>query len=240
MGIDKEILKQLKKFEKVIGYRFKNKALLKRALSHKSYVNELGLPAFESNERLEYLGDAVLELSISHLLINKFKEKPEGELSKMRAAVVNEEILANLAREISLGQMLFLGRGEDNTGGREKPSILSDAFEAVLGAIYLDRNYEKAKKVVERLWCDLLEETGAEGFIRDYKTRAQEVFQSKFRSVPHYKLVKQSGPDHSKTFEVELFVQERLMGKGAGKSKKSAEQEAARAALEKLEGGKNE
>ncbi len=235
MGIGREDKKRLKSVETKIGYRFSKRAYLKRALTHKSFANENRLPHTEHNERYEYLGDAVLELAISHLLMERFPEYPEGELSKLRAAIVNENQLAELARSIMLGDHLYLGKGEEQTGGRDKPSLLSDAFEAVLGAVYLDRGFEKARKVVKRLYEGVLDRVGAAGFIRDFKTRLQEVSQARFRAVPRYKLLKTTGPDHAKMFEVHLFINDSLMGTGKGASKKAAEQAAAAEALDQLE-----
>lgn len=204
---------------------------------HKSYANEHKLPATEHNERYEYLGDAVLELSISHLLMERFPDFPEGELSKLRAAVVNETQLAELARTLNLGDYLYLGKGEDQTGGRDKPSLLSDAFEATLGAIYLDRGFGKAFKVIKRIYDDVLERAGGVGFVRDFKTRLQELSQARFRAVPRYRLQATSGPDHAKIFVVHLYINDDLMGVGEGASKKAAEQAAASEALSRLECG---
>jgi len=237
MSLPSDEKKHLKAFEKELEYSFKRKDLLRRALTHKSYTNEFKLSPLTHNERSEFLGDAVLELAISHLLMEKFKEHPEGELSKLRAAVVNEAELAELARAIHLGEFLFLGKGEDLTGGREKPSLLSDSYEAVLGAVYLDRGFKKASDLVAKHFKDIVEKVGAEGFAKDYKTRLQEEVQARFRSIPRYKLVKAVGPDHLKTFEVNLYIKEELYGVGMGNSKKSAEQSAAREALVKLTGG---
>ncbi len=230
----KEEKARLKAFQKNLNYRFKKLEFLKRALTHKSYTNELKLSPLEHNERIEFLGDAVLELAVSHLLMEKFKDYPEGELSKLRAAVVNEAQLAELAQKIQLGDFLFLGRGEEQTGGREKPSLLSDAYEAVLGAVYLDRGLKKAFEIVKKQYMQIIEKVGKEGFVKDYKTRLQEEVQGRFRSIPRYQLVRAVGPDHSKIFEVHLFIQEDLYGVGRGSSKKSAEQDAAREALEKI------
>lgn len=238
MGLTKEDKDILKRFEKRIGYKFKRREHLKRALTHKSFTNEFRLPATENNERYEYLGDAVLELSISHLLMERFPDHPEGELSKLRAAVVNETQLAEIAKEIRLGDYLYLGKGEDQTGGRLKPSLLSDALEAVFGAVYLDRGFEKAFGVVERRYEEILERAGGVGFIRDYKTKLQEVSQGRFRAVPRYRMVGERGPDHKKLFEIHLYIRDELWGIGKGLSKKAAEQAAAREALEKLEGMK--
>lgn len=235
MGVSGEDKKRCKDFEKRIGYKFKRREYLKRALTHKSFANEQRLPQTEHNERYEYLGDAVLELSISHILMERFPDHPEGELSKLRAAIVNETQLAELARAIGLGDYLYLGKGEDQTGGRDKPSLLSDAFEAVLGAIYLDRGFDRTRKVVERNYGNVLENVGRVGFIRDYKTKLQEVSQAKFKAVPRYRLQSTMGPDHAKLFEVHLFINDRQLGVGRGPSKKQAEQEAAAEALEALE-----
>ncbi|MFH1874892.1 MAG: ribonuclease III [Pseudomonadota bacterium] len=234
MSLSREEKQHLKMFEAKLGYKFKKRTHLKRALTHKSYTNELGLSADDHNERYEYLGDAVLELSISHLLMEHFPNHPEGELSKLRAAIVNESELANMARMIQLGDFMYVGKGEDRTGGRDKPSLLSDAYEAVLGAIYLDRGYDKAYNFVQKHFKEVIKSTEGKGFKKDYKTRLQEVAQSKFRAVPRYKLVDQKGPDHQKTFVISLYIKDDLFGTGQGLSKKAAEQDAAKQALERL------
>lgn len=237
MKLSTDDKKRLRLFEKRLGYSFKKKELLFRALTHRSFANEKDMEAKENNERYEFLGDAVLELSISHTLIASFPKFPEGELSKIRAAVVNEVQLAEIARNIELGEYLNLGKGEEMTGGRTKPSLLSDAYEAVLGAIYLDRGFDKVKKVVEAHFKVILKSAGKKGFYKDYKTRLQEISQAKFRTIPKYKLVKATGPDHKKMFEVNLLIAGELYGVGKGHSKKIAEQEAAQDALEKIEKG---
>lgn len=234
MEITSDEKRTLKEFEKKLGYKFKKRIHLKRALMHKSFANENRYPHTDHNERYEFLGDAVLELAISSILIEKFSDQPEGELSKFRAAVVNEAQLAELAREMGLGEYLYLGKGEDQTGGRNKPSLLSDAFEAVLGAVFLDRGYKKAYDVVRRHFIKALEETGGVGYVKDYKTRLQEVSQGRFKSIPRYKMVGEEGPDHNKTFEVNIIINNEVYGVGTGSSKKSAEQQAAKQALEKL------
>lgn len=236
MEISSEEMRFLKGFEKHLGYKFKKKIHLKRALVHKSYANEKQLPLTEHNERYEYLGDAVLELAISSLLIQKFPDRPEGELSKLRAAVVNEEQLAELAKEIKVGEHMFLGKGEDQTGGRIKSSLLSDALEAVFGAIYLDRGFKKAMEIIKKRFSRLLDDVGGVGFIKDYKTRLQEISQSRFKAVPRYKILRERGPDHNKTFEVCITIGGKQYGTGSGGSKKAAEQAAAKEAIEKLEG----
>lgn len=234
MPISADEKKRLKQFEKNLGYSFRDKALLKRALTHKSYTNEMKLSPLRHNERSEFLGDAVLELAVSTLLMEIFESHPEGELSKLRAAVVNEEQLAELARAIGLGEFLYLGKGEEQTGGRDKPSLLSDALEAVLGGVYLDRGFQKAYQVIEKHYAQVIRKAGSEGFVKDYKTRLQEVVQGRFRVIPRYEVITARGPDHNKVFEVNLYIRETLYGAGKGFSKKSAEQAAAQQALEKL------
>lgn len=235
MGMTTAEKKHLRAFEKKLGYKFKSRGHLKRALTHKSYANENRLAPTEQNERYEYLGDAVLELSISHLLMEKFPAYSEGELSKLRAAIVNESMLASIAKKMDLGTYIYLGRGEEMTGGRDKPSVLSDAFEAVLGGMYLDRGFAKALAVVRKHFQKVLANASEKGFVRDFKTRLQEQAQGKLKAMPRYRLVREKGPDHRKTFEVHLYINDELMGIGMGGSKKAAEQEAAKAALERLE-----
>lgn len=230
----KEDKKKFHAIEKVIGYSFKKPAILKRALTHKSYANELKLSAEEHNERLEFLGDAVLELAVSELLMKRYPDFSEGELSKMRAAIVNEKQLASLARKFRLGDYLYLGRGEEQTSGREKSSLLADAYEAILGGIYMDRGAKKAFQLIQRHYSDLLDKTPPHQFYQDYKTELQERCQELFRAIPRYKLAAERGPDHDKTFEVEIYIRNELMGHGFGRSKKEAEQQAAQEALQKL------
>jgi len=224
--------KKLKQLEKTLGYRFRNKAWLKNALTHRSYANERKLPATDHNERLEYLGDAVLELVMSDLLMNKYPRAPEGELSKIRASLVNEKTLTTVAHDYKIGEFLYLGKGEEMGAGREKPSLLSDAVEAILGAVYLDRGFKKAFKVIRKIALELFEQLGQEGFYKDYKTLLQERAQTLFRTVPRYKLEEEIGPDHAKTFEIHLMINNEVKGIGRGKSKKEAEQNAAKEALE--------
>lgn len=235
MEISKEDKKKIKELEKRFGYSFKNKDHLRRALTHRSYANEHSLDHTEHNERYEYLGDAVLELAISHLLMMAFQDQPEGELSKLRAAIVNEQQLAMLARAVNLGDYLFLGKGEEQTGGRDKPSLLADCFEAVLGGIYLDRGFIKAHDVIEKHVRSILRTARQPGgLVRDFKTKLQEESQKRYKSVPKYKLVKEYGPDHDKTFKVKLYIKDNVFGEGVGSSKKAAEQEAAKHALEQM------
>jgi ribonuclease III len=229
--ISREESKNLKSFEKKLNYRFGHKPLLKMALTHKSYANERRLEPTDHNERLEFLGDAVLELVVSDLLMDNYPDSAEGELSKLRASIVNETTLASVARDHCVGDYLYLGKGEEMGSGREKSSLLADALEAILGAIYLDRGFKKAHKVIKRIALELFEQVGQEGFYKDYKTQLQEQAQILFKTVPKYRLVGESGPDHDKTFEVNIVIRGEVLGVGKGKSKKSAEQNAAKEAL---------
>jgi len=230
----KDDKKKVKIVEKAVGYSFKKKEFLQRALTHKSYANERKMAHEEHNERLEFLGDAVLELAVSELLMRRFPKYSEGELSKLRAAIVNEKQLANFARSFGLGDHLYLGKGEEQTSGREKQSLLADVYEAILGAIYLDRGFLKAAQIIQRHYGRLLDDTPSEEIYRDYKTELQERSQSAFKSIPRYRLVAERGPDHDKIFEIELYIRNELFGRGQGRNKKDAEQLAAKEALVKL------
>jgi len=217
----------LKELQKTLSYEFKNEAILAQALTHKSYANEKkGI--IKDNERLEFLGDAVLDLSISHLIMERFPDLSEGDMSKLRASLVNENYLAVMAEEFELSQYLLLGRGEELSGGRNKPSILADSFEAVIAAIYLDGGFDAAFKTVSRHFSRLLSKTD---LYTDYKTRLQELTQERLKCMPVYSLKGASGPDHARSFEVELHIEGKLYGTGKGKTKKEAEQEAAKEAL---------
>ena len=235
LKFSKDERQKLKKLEKNLGVRFWNRELLKSALTHKSFANERKIPSYLHNERLEFLGDAVLELVVSHILMQKYREHPEGELSKLRAAMVNEKTLAWMAKQLGIGDLLYLGKGEEIGQGREKPSLLADAYEAVLGAIYLDRGFRKTFKVVSKHAQLLLDQVNLDGFYKDYKTHLQETAQTLFKAVPKYRMTDESGPDHNKTFQVNILINGEIYGSGSGKSKKEAEQNAAREALEKLE-----
>ncbi len=218
--------------EQALDYHFDNKDLLKYALTHRSYVPESGESSHD-NERLEFLGDAVLELVISDLLYHKFgKSYSEGDLTKMRAYLVSEGRLVGLARCLGIGEHLLMGKGEEKCGGRMRPSILADAFEAIIGAIYLDGGFKSAYKFVAEQFCTLLEEAPEKGLKIDYKSRLQEMTQKRFHALPSYKLVETGGPDHARHFTVALYFNDREISQGTGKSKKEAEQEAARIALE--------
>ncbi len=215
--------------EKNLGYSFKNEALLINALTHSSYANE-ARDGVSSNERLEFLGDSVLSVIVSDYLYKRFGNLPEGELTKLRASLVCEKSLCGFSRELSIGEFLHLGKGEEKGGGRERDSILADAFEAVLAAIYLDSDLETASKFVMRFVLKELNHTDDEAF-KDYKTALQEIIQRNPEEYVTYILTGESGPDHDKLFEVEVHLNSNVIGKGKGKSKKQAEQMAAKQAL---------
>lgn len=216
----------MQEFEKLIGYTFSDKSLLERALSHSSYANEKHSPK-DSNERLEFLGDSVLGF-ITAEYYYKNSSLPEGELTRLRAATVCEKALFEFSKEIELFRYIYLGKGEENTGGRDRASINSDAFEAVIAAIYLDGGIDEAKKFVLRF---VEGHAKTQGDFKDYKTKLQEVIQKNPEETLVYVLVGESGPDHNKSFEVEVHLNSNVIGRGTGKSKKNAEQEAAREAL---------
>ncbi len=217
--------------ERTLGYRFNNAEWLTAALRHSSFINEQSQTDITSNERLEFLGDAVLNLAISHLLMKRCPDLAEGELSRNRAHLVNESQLASIAREIDLGPHLLLGKGEALTDGREKNSILADATEAVIAAIYLDGGFDAAFTFVAHRFRERLRTASHLGYETDYKSRLQEYAQSNYHEVPRYQVINERGPDHDKTFRIRMTVAG-FTAEGDGKSKKMAEQEAARAGLE--------
>lgn len=217
-------------FEKIIDYTFKNKKLLTQALSHSSYANEKKHPD-GSNERLEFLGDSVLSIVVSEYLYKNLTDIAEGELTKLRASLVCEKSLHLFAQQINLGEYLLLGKGEENTGGRERPSILADAFEAVIAAIYLDGGFEPAKRHILRFIPEDLQNRKRVVF-SDFKTILQEIVQKNPEEKVEYSLVGEEGPDHNKRFVVEVCLNSNVIGRGKGKSKKEAEQMAAKEALE--------
>ena len=233
---------EFSELEKKIGYRFKNPELLKRALTHRSFAFENSDPSvhktkemiFKHYERLEFLGDAVVNLIISHLLMEKFPDASEGDLSRVRARLVNVNQLARLAKKLGINQWLRLGKGEDASGGREKPSILADAYEALCAAVYLDGGYEQVFNMIKSHFKDILERIDLSIINQDYKTRLQELVQAKKKRAPKYRLVNSFGPDHDKTFQVQVIIDQKPIAQGVGKSKKQAEQDAARKALEIL------
>ena len=221
---------QLHRLQEEAGYFFSDAALLLRCLTHVSYGRGKG---GGHNETLEFLGDAVLNLAVSDLLMRRFPEKDEGDLSKMRASLVNSAVLAEKAADLKLGALLRMGKGEERSGGREKESILAGAMEAILGGIYWDGGYEAARRVVEKYFAaDIKERKLGQ---HDHKTRLQEISQMLFRAPPVYRLVAETGPDHEKRFATEIIINGKILGRGEGKSKKQSEQEAARRALEELQ-----
>lgn len=219
----------MKPLEENLRYEFKNKKLLINALTHSSYANE-ARDGVSSNERLEFLGDSVLSIVVSEYIYKEFNNLPEGELTKLRASLVCEKSLCQFSRELDLGKYLRLGKGEDKGGGRERDSILADAFEAVLAAMYLDGGFNVAKNHVMRFIKNELKHTDDEVF-KDYKTALQEIIQKNPEEFVTYILTKESGPDHDKVFEVEVRLNSNTIGKGMGKNKKQAEQSAAKEAL---------
>lgn len=214
-----------------MGVRFKNTRLLDLALTHTSYVHENKLTLSDSNERLEFLGDAILNLCVAEMLVKAFPDEPEGALSKRRAALVNQKQLARLADIIALGPALRLGKGEEKTGGRTKESLLGDAFEALIGALYLDQGFPAAQEYLARIFIDLIPESKKVETSQDYKTKLQEFHQRLFKKSPRYFVESESGPDHSKTFEVRIEFNGEILGKGMGRSKREAEQDAAKQAF---------
>jgi ribonuclease III len=219
--------------EQQIAYSFTNRTLIETALQHSSFVNENPSAALEDNERLEFLGDAILNAIISHLLMTRHPELKEGELSKIRSLLVNKTHLAKVAKQIRLGEFLRLGKGEIQSSGRKKASILADAFEALLAAVYLDGGFDKAYALIQRLFENFFNTISTSAVYFDYKSRLQELAQATLKSQPEYVIICENGPDHDKTFEVELSVGD-VRTRGKGKSKKAAEQEAAKSALELL------
>ena len=214
----------LKELQDRIGYHFHDDKLLKKAMVHSSYANEKHLPKYECNERLEFLGDAVLELISSEFLFSLHKTMPEGQLTKTRASMVCEPALAFCARDIELGKYLLLGKGEDATGGRKRESVTSDAMEALIGAIYLDGGFANAKEFIERF---ILKDLENKKLFYDSKTILQEIVQAKYSESMTYHLLGEEGPDHNKSFKVSVFIGKKEYGIGCGRTKKAAEQDAA-------------
>lgn len=230
-----EILKKLEELEGIIGYSFKNKELLKLAMTHSSYANEHNNSKLENNERLEFLGDAVLELTVSSFLYNEYKNVNEGELTKTRASMVCEPTLFLCAQDINLSDFILLGKGEEATGGRKRPSIVSDAMEALIGAIYLDSGIESAKTFITKY---ILNDVEDKKLFYDSKTILQEITQGRHMGDICYELISEEGPDHNKIFNVALKIGNKVVEKGSGKTKKAAEQEAAYKTILKLRANK--
>lgn len=231
-GIDIKMDKD--KLQQTIHYRFADTDLLEEALRHSSYVNEQQDSEMRDNERLEFLGDAVLNLVVGHLLMTGYPQMHEGELSRIRANMVNETQLAEIARALDIGSHLLLGKGEMQSNGREKNSLLANALEALIAAVYLDGGFDAAADLIEHHFSALVQSAPTLTTGQDYKSRLQESVQSAIKEIPRYEVVNESGPDHDKTFTVAMTVGN-LCTQGTGKSKKTAEQEAAREGLELLE-----
>lgn len=220
--------KNLDVLEQTLGYEFADKKLLIEALTHKSYKQPY------DNERLEFLGDAVLDLIVGEYLFTKFRKSDEGKLSKIRASLVNEDGFDKLARSIHLGDYIYLSNAEENNGGREKPSLLSNAFEAVMGAIYLEAGLKKVQEIAIALIEKNHADISLDSLFRDFKTTLQELTQARFGITPEYKVISSRGPDHKKEFELAVVIEDKEYARAVGKSKKIAQQEAAKLAVEML------
>ena len=225
---------KLKELEKVTGYVFRDPRNLVLALTHSSYANEKKSADLKSNERLEFLGDSVLNIITSDYIYRNFPDLPEGEMTRTRAAVVCEASLMRCAEKIRLGDYLFLGKGEENTGGRNRASILSDAFEALIGAIYLDGGMEEARRFVLKFMEEICPDTAGIDVFKDYKTMFQEIIQKQSDQRITYRILDETGPDHDKTFTAQVLVGDKPYGEGTGRSKKEAEQNAAKDAISNL------
>lgn len=230
---------ELRTLEENLNLDLSDYSLLERALTHRSYVNENPDTTLEDNERLEFLGDAVLDFVVGAYLYDRFPEMNEGELTSLRAALVRTKTLANFARQLDIGPYLRLGLGEEENGGRTRSPLLCAAFEAVVGAIYLDRGLEQVQALVERLAGPELDRIRAGSLHKDAKSEFQMWAQGRYNITPHYEVLDESGPDHAKTFTVQAFIGEAVWGEGSGSSKQSAAQEAAAKALAQALGQEN-
>ncbi len=222
----------IKKMQELIGYEFKNDDYLIEALTHSSYSNETKGKKIHNNERLEFLGDSVLSIVISEYLFKTFPNTPEGNLTKLRAKIVCEATLAQCAKDIMLGDYMNFGKGEEMTGGRQRASILADAFEALIAAIYLDGGIASANEFIINYMQKHIDDAVSGKFFLDYKTHFQELVQNDKNNKINYEIVKEEGPDHCKLFYANVLLNDKVVGSGQGRSKKEAEQEAAKAALE--------
>jgi ribonuclease-3 len=220
--------KNIKNLEQTLNYKFKNQKLIIEALTHKSHKQPY------DNERLEFLGDAVLDLIVGEYLYNKFPVSDEGKLSKIRASLVNEEGFDKLARSINLGEYIYLSNAEENNGGREKASLLSNAFEAIIGAIYLESGLQITQEIAISLIEKNHKDISLDSLFKDFKTSLQELTQARYGQIPEYKVIASRGPDHQKEFEVAVIIEDKEYARAAGKSKKVAQQEAAKIAVELL------
>ena len=224
----------VKEFQNIIGVDFQNMSLLEQALVHSSYINENPDYTLSHNEKLEFLGDAILGFFVAEKLYKDYPDANEGEMTRLRAALVSRDVLARVTMGIRLGHFLYLGRGEESSGGRQKKANLAGALEAVIAAVYLDQGENVTRDFIVRILDKEMKRIDRKDIIIDYKSRLQETIQSRHQITPEYRLVSEKGPDHDKTFTVEVIVNDTVLGKGTGKSKKEAETEAARFALENL------
>lgn len=227
-------MKQLNDLETALGVNFNNKSLLEKALAHRSFLNENATFKLGSNERLEFLGDAVLELIASSYLYDKLPKTPEGDLTDIRSCLVRTTTLADMAKELNLGDYLLLSRGEEELGGRTNQTLLANAFEAIIGAVYLDQGIASAREFLLRLIKPKLDQIIANQQFKDAKSRFQEIIQAQEKATPEYQVIKEAGPDHDKIFTVALMVNNKKWAQGYGKSKQEAEEKAAKTALDKI------
>jgi len=227
--------KQLSILQNIIHVKFKEKTLLNRALIHRSYVNESSTDKIKDNERLEYLGDSVLGLIVNEYLFKRFEDYPEGDLAKIKSAVVSEATLAKVARDINLGTYLLMGKGEELSGGRDRSSILANSFEALIGAVYLDSGLRECRRFILSLLKKDIERIDRMTYLRDPKTTLQEYVQKRYKERPVYEVVEERGPDHKKEFIVRLLIKGNEVSKGVGSSKRKAEMLAAEQILKKIE-----
>lgn len=227
--------KKINELEKVLNYEFKDKELLKKALIHRSYGNENRKYKKIDNERLELLGDAVLDLIITEYIFKKYPNSSEGYLAKLKSMIVSEPVLADISLENNIGDYLFLSKGEEKTGGRKRKSILGDTFEALLGALYLDSEFETAREFVLKYFKERIEHIEENEELIDYKTILQEYSQQKYKQIPKYVILEEIGPDHNKQFKIGVEIKNELLATGMGKNKKSAEQRSAKNTCKKLE-----
>jgi ribonuclease-3 len=228
---------EFKAFQEKMGVQFQNESLLKQAFTHSSYVNEHRRKPYEDNERLEFLGDAVLELTVSQFLYKTYPVMSEGELTKLRAAVVCEPSLVIFANELEFGKLILLGKGEEMTGGRMRPALLADVFEAYIGALYLDQGMDAVIPFLEKIVFPKIS-AGAFSHVMDFKSQLQEFVQRELKGAPSYRILEEKGPAHNKEFITEVSLNGTVLGTGSGRSKKEAEQFAARMALEQVKQSK--
>lgn len=231
--VDSERKKNLLLFEKSTGVRFRKLDILNLALSHRSYSNEFS-GDIDNNEKLEFLGDSVLGIVVSDYLFRIMSERPEGELARIKSFVVSEGSLAEIAKAINVDKYILIGKGEENSGGREKKAILADCMEAIFGAYYLDSGFKSAQNFILRFLIPEIDKVLANKHRKDYKTLLQELVQKKYKSYPKYSLLKKTGPDHDRTFWVEVLIKGEVFGSGIGKNKKAAEQKAASEAYKSI------